>query len=106
MPEHNINQSKFIFPEFQGGRLGYIAKPHDTLGCLGRFMASTGGGTNVALAMVQPVCPIQFCDFRNSPGSLFSPRTPCMRILCISRIKRNDRGSVASRSIPYFITST
>lgn len=38
-----------------------------------------GGGTYVAVMIVLPALPIQFCERRNSPGVAVSPRTPFIK---------------------------
>ena len=52
--------------------------------------ASGGGGTKSALPGRVP--PIQFCERRNSPGSLSAPRPRESSSPCISRISRLESG--------------
>ena len=65
--------------------------------------ATTG---ETMLRNVQPAEPIQFWLVRSSPGVRCEPRTPSSSLAWISRIRRTDTGSVASRASPWFIAAT
>ena len=57
--------------------------------------AVCGGGTNTAFPGRDP--PIQFCERRNSPGSLPAPRPCASSTPWISRIRRFERGKPPRR---------
>ena len=69
-------------------------------------VGQVGGGMKVASLSVQPAGPIQFWLVRNSPGVRRELRAPASSLAWISRIRRTETGSVASRSRPWFIAVT